>query len=334
MSEALSVGFGGGLVPNDENSSIQALQVSGGPNNTAVSSMAAPSPTPSPEPACEIIKTTNIYCVYTVREGDTLSDISTRFGLKGNDDLSSAEMLALSNKPDVADENSLSVGQKLRIPSQSGIIHTVLSAQTLSDIADQYDVSSRDIVNVAVNDISNADSLEIGQEILIPNPTRYAKPAPPQPTPEPPSAAAPPSSGSGSTPPSTSGQSGRQSSSGFMWPTTGPLSSRFGPGHPLGIDIDLFANPNAPILAASSGTVTFAGGNTCCSYGLYVIVDHGNGYQTLYAHLSRIAVDVGQKVNQGGLLGAAGRTGYATGNHLHFEVHQGGAVINPMRVLP
>jgi murein DD-endopeptidase MepM/ murein hydrolase activator NlpD len=127
---------------------------------------------------------------------------------------------------------------------------------------------------------------------------------------------------------------GSASRAGFIWPATGPLSSRFGPSHPLGIDIDLYNNRNSPIGAAAAGTVTFAGGNTCCSYGLYVVVDHGNGYTTLYAHLSRISVSVGERVSQGEVLGSGGRTGYATGDHLHFEVHYNGAIINPMNVLP
>jgi len=102
----------------------------------------------------------------------------------------------------------------------------------------------------------------------------------------------------------------------------------------LGIDIDLYANGNAPIAAAAGGTVTFAGGNSCCSYGLYVVIDHGNGLETLYAHLSKISVSTGQKVNQGQIIGNGGRTGYATGNHLHFEVHKNGAVGNPVVYLP
>jgi murein DD-endopeptidase MepM/ murein hydrolase activator NlpD len=80
--------------------------------------------------------------------------------------------------------------------------------------------------------------------------------------------------------------------------------------------------------------VVFAGGNPCCSYGYYVVVDHGNGFETLYAHFSSIAVSVGQQVAQGQLLGYAGRTGYATGNHLHFEVHLNGQVVNPLTYLP
>jgi murein DD-endopeptidase MepM/ murein hydrolase activator NlpD len=125
-----------------------------------------------------------------------------------------------------------------------------------------------------------------------------------------------------------------QSQYGFIWPVWGPISSYFGPSHPLGIDIDLFEDPNAPIAAAKKGIVTFAGGNSCCSYGLYVVVDHGDGTQTLYAHLSQISVVQGQQVAQGQLLGYGGRTGYATGNHLHFEIHVGDNVVDPLIFLP
>jgi murein DD-endopeptidase MepM/ murein hydrolase activator NlpD len=79
--------------------------------------------------------------------------------------------------------------------------------------------------------------------------------------------------------------------------------------------------------------VTFAGGDTCCSYGLYVIIDHGNGYSTLYGHLSQINVAAGQTVAQGQVLGLGGRTGYATGNHLHFEVRINGAPTDPLGYL-
>ena len=80
--------------------------------------------------------------------------------------------------------------------------------------------------------------------------------------------------------------------------------------------------------------MTFAGGNTCCSYGLYVTIDHGNGFSTLYGHMSKLNVTTGQKVTKGQVLGAGGRTGYATGNHLHFEVRKDGKVVNPLSYLP
>jgi murein DD-endopeptidase MepM/ murein hydrolase activator NlpD len=127
---------------------------------------------------------------------------------------------------------------------------------------------------------------------------------------------------------------GPKSASGLIWPIKGPISSYFGPSHPLGIDIDLYNNPNGAEVAAMDGTVSFAGGNTCCSYGLYVVVDHPNGWQTLYAHMSQIKVTKGQSVKQGQVLGLGGRTGYATGNHLHFELHINGNVVNPLNYLP
>jgi murein DD-endopeptidase MepM/ murein hydrolase activator NlpD len=125
-----------------------------------------------------------------------------------------------------------------------------------------------------------------------------------------------------------------QSKYGFIWPVWGPISSYFGPSHPLGIDIDLYEDPNAPIAAAKKGIVTFAGGNACCSYGLYIVIDHGDGTSTLYAHLSAIGVAQGQQVAQGQLIGLGGRTGYATGNHLHFEVRVGDSVVDPLIFLP
>jgi murein DD-endopeptidase MepM/ murein hydrolase activator NlpD len=308
---------------------------------TQVAALAA-SNSPPDDPECDATQS-DLYCVYTIQEGDTLSTIAEKFGLKNTEDLAAWELLVYSNKPDIASEDDLlQVGQKLRIPtgnapiadpvpraasegaadaekppSRNGIIHTVLRNETLSDIAENYGVAVDDIVRV--NFLEDPDDLQIGDELLIPNPTRVFTPPPP-----------PPAARGGSGQPA----GGPRSASGLIWPVTGSISSYFGPGHPLGIDIDLYSNPNAPIGAAMAGTVTFAGGNACCSYGLYVVIDHGNGYQTLYAHLSRVAVRVGQRVSQGELIGYGGRTGYATGNHLHFEVHLNGVTVNPLAYLP
>jgi murein DD-endopeptidase MepM/ murein hydrolase activator NlpD len=124
------------------------------------------------------------------------------------------------------------------------------------------------------------------------------------------------------------------SPAGLIWPAEGPISSHFGPGHPLGIDIDFAKDPFQPVLAAAAGEVVFAGGNACCSYGLYVVVDHGHGFTTLYSHFSEIKVQAGQVVPQGAVLGLGGRTGHATGHHLHFELRINGTPVNPMHYLP
>ena len=118
----------------------------------------------------------------------------------------------------------------------------------------------------------------------------------------------------------------------FDWPADGIITSILDAEHPLGIDIG--ASAGAPIYASAGGTVTFAGGKTCCLYGLYVDVDHGDGYLTRYAHLSEISVKESQAVAQGERIGLAGDTGYSFGPHLHFEVLYEGAVQDPLSFLP
>jgi murein DD-endopeptidase MepM/ murein hydrolase activator NlpD len=291
-----------------------------------INAATAGSPT-SNLPPCDTTQSI-LYCVYTIQPGDTLGSIANAFGLTSGD-VTAADLLVHSNAPDIVSaDDLLQIGQKVKVPTQNAVVHTVSSGETVSSIAETYDVSMADIAALPQNGVADLNALKIGQEILVPNPTRFAKPAPPPP--------APSKSGSSSSTGSSSAvvRGGQASKSGFIWPASGPISSYFGPAHPLGIDIDFYANPNQPVGAAAAGTVTFAGGNPCCSYGYYVVVDHGNGFETLYAHFSSIAVSVGQHVSQGQLLGYGGRTGYATGNHLHFEVHLNGAIVNPLEYLP
>ena len=104
--------------------------------------------------------------------------------------------------------------------------------------------------------------------------------------------------------------------------------------HPLGIDIGLAQDPEAPIAATASGTVVFAGGVYCCSYGYYVVIDHGDGFTSLYGHLSRFNVAEGQRVSQGEVIGVGGESGLATSAHLHFEVRRDDTHLDPMSLLP
>lgn len=117
----------------------------------------------------------------------------------------------------------------------------------------------------------------------------------------------------------------------LVWPASGPLTSFFGPDHPLGIDI---AQSEGPVVAATDGLALFAGGDPCCSYGLFVVIQSPDGLTTLYAHLESIAVTHGQMVRQGQPLGKVGCTGHCYGTHLHFEVIEGGVRQNPISYLP
>jgi uncharacterized protein YraI len=119
----------------------------------------------------------------------------------------------------------------------------------------------------------------------------------------------------------------------FIWPVDSRrVSTPFSAGHP-GIDIDEFPNGGNPAWAVAAGTVSFAGGSTCCSYGLYVIIKHADGYTTLYAHLSSIEVREGQEVRQGTVIGRTGNTGFSTGAHLHFEIRKDGTPLDPLGLL-
>ena len=123
------------------------------------------------------------------------------------------------------------------------------------------------------------------------------------------------------------------SAQGFIWPLNGPLTSYFGPRwgrmH-TGVDIDGYTGQ--PIVAAKGGRVIMA--SPYSGYGNAVIIDHGGGVATLYAHMSSFAVSSGQNVTQGQIVGSVGCTGSCTGDHLHFEVRVNGSPVDPMDYLP
>ena len=129
------------------------------------------------------------------------------------------------------------------------------------------------------------------------------------------------------------------STSGFQWPIAAKVTSEYGYRvHPvygtrrLHSGMDIGAAGGTPIAASNGGVVIFAGRQG--GYGNTIIIDHGGGISTLYAHQSRLGASVGQLVNRGDIIGFVGRTGTATGNHLHFEVRVNGTATNPRNYLP
>jgi len=116
----------------------------------------------------------------------------------------------------------------------------------------------------------------------------------------------------------------------FIWPASGKLSQLYRWYH-KGLDISNKSAP--PILAADAGKVVLAGWPDSIGYGNRVIIDHGNGFQTLYAHLSRIYVVAGQTVNRGDQVGQMGSTGRSTGVHLHIEIRKNGVALDPLGYL-
>jgi murein DD-endopeptidase MepM/ murein hydrolase activator NlpD len=140
---------------------------------------------------------------------------------------------------------------------------------------------------------------------------------------------------------STGGGSGR-----FSWPESGPITQGFGctdllgepydpncPSHHFHTGIDVGAPYGTAITAADSGIVSYTNRGWGGGYGNFILITHGNGYATLYAHLSAIDVSPGQAVRRGQVIGAEGSTGYSTGPHLHFEIRLNGAYENPLSFL-
>lgn len=242
---------------------------------------------------------------YEVKAGDTVSTIAAEYGVSENTILWENDLTATSR---------IKEGQKLAILPVSGVAHKVAGGDTIYSVAKRYRANAQAIIDFPFNDVGDDFQLATGQVLLVPDgaPPEKPKPAPTQylaqkniPVGEP---------GSGQ----------------FAWPASGGLAQYFSWYHP-GIDIDNLGG--GPILGADSGTVTVAGWPDNYGYGNRVVVDHGNGYTTLYAHMSAIYVSPGQKVSKGDVLGAMGSTGRSTGVHLHLEIRQNGTALNPLSIL-
>ena len=196
----------------------------------------------------------------------------------------------------------------------SGIAHKVVSGDTIYSIAKNYRASAQAIIDFPFNDIGDDFQLASGQLLVIPDgaPPEKPKPVPTQ------------YLARENIPITDLGTAQ------FIWPASGGISQYFSWYHP-GIDIDNLGG--GPIYAADSGTVTVSGWPDNYGYGNRVVVDHGNGFTTLYAHLSAVYVSSGQKVAKGDVIGAMGSTGRSTGTHLHIEIRKDGTALNPLGLL-
>jgi murein DD-endopeptidase MepM/ murein hydrolase activator NlpD len=257
---------------------------------------------------------------YTVARGDSVFAISKNFELE-------PETILWANYDEMQDDpHNLKPGMVLNIPPTDGIYYQWKDGDTLEAIANEYKAEVDDILGWPGNDIDLTDpKVEPGSWVMIPGGSRefvqWLIPT-----------IATGSSGTSGT----SGSScpgGAVGSGAFVWPADNHFLSGndYWSGH-LGIDIA--AGEGAPVYAADSGVVTMAQGGDNYGYGNVIQIDHGNGYSTLYAHLSVIGVGPCQSVYAGEWIGASGNTGNSQGAHLHFEVRQGGGFINPWYVLP
>jgi murein DD-endopeptidase MepM/ murein hydrolase activator NlpD len=255
---------------------------------------------------------------HTVELGDSVFAISKSFSIKP-DSLLWANYDLLNGSPD-----SLRPGQELNVPPTDGILYQWKAGDTLDKVAMQYKAKADDILNWPGNNIDLTNPIfKAGDLVMIPGGSReYVDWLP----------AVPVRAKSGTA--SLGGvacSGGAVGGGGFVWPADNhSLSGNDYSDSHRGIDIA--AGMGANVYAADSGVVVLAGGVTS-GYGNVIYIDHGDGYSTVYAHLSQINVKVCQSVSRGQLIGLAGSTGNSTGAHLHFEVRKGGVPINPWYVL-
>jgi murein DD-endopeptidase MepM/ murein hydrolase activator NlpD len=261
---------------------------------------------------------------YTVQAGDTLFGIAERFNLK-------PETILWGNYFTLKDDpHLLRPDQVLNILPVDGTYHFVTEGNTVEQIAKFYRVAPEAIVTWPGNDL-DADSpvLKPNAYLIIPGGTRelqaWVLPSLPR------------GSTSGSRAASNFGQcpggySGILGTGTFVWPAAARTLSGFD-YTAIHRGIDVRAGNGDPIFAVDNGVVTYAGWNEW-GYGNLVVIDHGNGWESVYAHLSAWGVQCGQSVEQGAVIGQAGATGRASGPHLHFEIRYNGVFTNPWTVLP
>ena len=307
-------------VPGIQNVPAQAEMAFGGIPRLADVHTTIPS-----RPRQEVIK-------YTVIEGDTIFGIAEKFGLKPETILWGNYYVLLD------DPHALQPDQELNILPVDGTYHEWQVGEGLNGISQYYGVAPEEIINYAANNLDPTaigdfanPNIQPGTWLVVPGGRRefIAWSAPLGVTRENPASAR--VLGPGACDPISGGAVGFGA---FIWPANNHHLSGFDyapNANHWGIDIA--GNDGEAVFATDAGVVVYAGWNNY-GYGNMIMVDHGNNFQSLYAHLSGISVGCGQSVGQGDLIGAIGNTGRSTGSHLHFEIRAISSWVNPWDVLP
>ncbi len=242
----------------------------------------------------------NVIRTHQVQPGETVWEIARENNL---------EVATIVAANDLADPNSILVGQELKIPPVDGILYKVKPGETLWEISHRFGISLVEVINQ--NHIHNPGRIRVGQLLLLPG--ARAREAVAQ---------------------IATSQGVNSAQSGYSWPLAGGrITSRFGPrwGR-MHTGVDIAAPVGTTIRAAQSGRVRSAG--WMGGYGWAVILKHPDGSATLYAHASRLLVSPGQRVEKGQPIARVGSSGNSTGPHLHFEIIIGNKARDPLKYLP
>jgi murein DD-endopeptidase MepM/ murein hydrolase activator NlpD len=260
---------------------------------------------------------------YTVGIGDSFFAIAKKFNI-------TPETLWWANSTELDNPDAINPGLVLRVPPVNGVYYQWKENDTLEEVAARYKANVEDIINFLGNklDLTNP-RIQPGQWVMIQNGKGEFKQWVVPTIPRGKAGVSKTALGPGAC---EGGYDGAYGSGSFIWPTGNHTLSGndYWSGH-LGIDIGVGIGDS--ILASDSGVIVFAGG-AYGGYGNMIMIDHGNGYQTLYAHLNSVSVRCGQSVGKGQYIGVGGTSGNSTGPHLHFEVRFNGGWINPWYVLP
>ena len=237
------------------------------------------------------------FFLYDVQRGDSVEKLARRFDLQPDS--------ILFNNWEIRDPDFLEADTQLAIPTGDGVIYTVLLGDTLLEIVENYAADMETILAFEGNGLSSPDRLVEGSTILLVGGSAslaFGAGGPVYAIPD------------------------------FRWPMGGIVTDFFGVprGNRYGFHtgVDLSAPLGTFIGAAAPGLVVQAGWDG--GFGLSVLVDHGGGVLTRYAHLNHIDVFLGERVEPGDLIGFLGNTGYSFGPHLHFEIIMGGVPQNPL----
>lgn len=268
---------------------------------------------------------------YVVQDGDTVFGIAEKFGLK-------PETILWGNYNTLLDDpHSLKPGQELTILPVNGVYWEWLGGIPFGEWARFYGVNPADIIEypgnnidpTTVGDYENAN-IRTGTWLIIPEGKRdfVSWSAPLGVTRENPASAR--VLGAGACDPVSGGAVGYGS---FVYPTNNRYLSGFDWSPQTNHNgLDFAGNTGEAVYASDAGVIVYAGWNDY-GYGNMIMIDHGNGFQSLYAHLSALNVGCGQSVGQGEVIGAVGSTGRSSGSHLHFEI-MAGVKVNPWDYLP
>lgn len=269
--------------------------------------------------------------LYSVVQGDSLFGIAEKFGLK-------PETILWGNYTILADDpHSLSPGQQLNILPVNGVYYQWVGGTSFEGWAEFFGVTAQDIIEYPGNHINPdtigdyaSPNIELGTWLIIPGGSRQliVWSAPLGLTRD--NAAIASEMGPGACGTISGGVVGYGT---FVWPANKHYLSGYDYQPPIHWGIDIAGSVGEGVYASDAGVVVYAGNNSY-GYGNMIMIDHGTGFQTLYAHLNEVYVSCGQSVGQGQSIGAIGSTGKSSGAHLHFEIRTTTYFVNPWDYLP